>query len=302
MQFTLALYLLQAHVMECSAVCSRFLATYMRQFKCAVTHEEERLLEKRFQWDQGGTGFAHVLRSHAQPEDARALRRYIARTLRGREASEVRIRAAREQNVLVPDLDKVQRNHLLKNQGQPDPYWNPHTPGAEEPSTASLVDEVVRMLREEGARDEWVPSRDTLYDWGNRGQFSWCRDGQGRKALDAHGIAQGRNLVQAKRAHRALVQRALAAGMSRQAIKKAHQRGRLEAIVIWHERRQDLFAVDATGPEGEEVSIEGVCTYIEGRLAYDDLKQAGRDDLLMKLVELRRRLAAMDHSKPEQDS
>lgn len=65
-QFALAVYLLQAEVLDWSPGLSRFLAGYMRRFRDAVTEEEKALLPKHLRLDRGGPGFAHLLHTYAQ--------------------------------------------------------------------------------------------------------------------------------------------------------------------------------------------------------------------------------------------
>lgn len=46
---------------------------------------------------------------------------------------------------------------------------------------------VVEILTD-GADGAWVPSYDTVYDWGNKGLFSWRQDQRKRKCLDEDGL------------------------------------------------------------------------------------------------------------------
>jgi hypothetical protein len=290
-QWMLAVYLLQAEVLDWSPTLSRFVAGYMGQFRYAVTAEERALLPEHLQLDRGGPGFAHLLHTYAQPEDARALRRFIARTLHGRQASEARKRED-QRHLLVPmDAEDAVAIQTEKGHSQPDPESEVLAPRADDGPANYLIDEVVRMLRAEAAEGEWVPSRDTLYDWGNRGWFSWARDLHGRKTLDTAGLERVRALIQAKRAQLAIRHRGRTAGMSQEAIKKAHQRGRLDAIVARREERQRSVTPERVDAVDGEVSLEEVCLWIEGQLTNPALDPGERAELLDQLAELRRRLA-----------
>jgi hypothetical protein len=293
-QLILVLYLLQTEVLDWSPELSRFVAGYMGQFRYALTWEERELLPERLQLDHGGSGFTQLLHTYAQPEDARALRHFIARTLQGRQALETRQREDQQHLLVQRDAEDAGAIDIEPGPGQPDQDSEVLALRANDGPANYLVDEVVRLLRAAGGEGEWVPSRDTLYDWGNQGRFLWARDPHGRKILDSAGLERVRDLVEAKRAQLTIRQRGRAAGMSQEAIKKAHQRGRLDAIIAWREGRRWSVIPESTDAADEDVPLEDLLLWIEEQLRWADLEPGKLEDLLDKRAELQRRVYRPD--------
>jgi hypothetical protein len=225
-EFQLVLYLHQERLLDLDLTPDvfSFLKHYMGQFKYAVTTEERELLpEKRFQLDRGGSGFTQMVRNYAVPEDWRAPRRYIAKTLHGRWASAVREAVGQSQHHSSLSPEEAEAAQQQKRYGHPrKPKRSLLVPHDSQDQQLYGVDEIVRILEAEAAEGTWVPSRDTLYDWGNAGLFAWHRDERQRKCLDEDGVNEIRARVEAERAHRNLIRRAKVAGMSPSAIKKAN--------------------------------------------------------------------------------
>jgi len=179
--FQLVLYLCQERLLELTPDVSGFLTHYMGQFKYAVTKEERELPPECSQLDQGGSGFYALLRTFAEPEDWRALRRYIAKTLHGRQASEAR-KAAKE--------------------------W----PASSERRQSYSVDEVIRILESEADVDAWVPDRATMYRWINAEKIPVTLDARGRKWFNDASVQRVRGLVKEQHDWKALKQYLLEVG------------------------------------------------------------------------------------------
>jgi hypothetical protein len=173
--FQLVLYLRQERLLDLTPDVSGFLKHYTRQFKYALTEEERELLPERFQLDQGGSGFGSLLWTYAEPEDWRALRRYIAKTLHGRQASEAR-KAAKE------------------------------LPASSEGRQSYNVDEVIRILESEADVDASVPDRATMYRWINAEKIPVTLDARGRKWFNDASVQRVRALVKEQHAWKALKQ------------------------------------------------------------------------------------------------
>jgi len=164
--FQVVLYVCQEALLdlELTPDVSGFLKHYMGQFKYALTKDELELLPKRFQLEQGGSGFGGLLRTYAEPESLKTLRFYIAKTLHGRQASEARKSATQ-------------------------------MPASFEGRQFYSVDEVIRILEAEAAENAWVPHRATVYHWIKAGKIPVTLDAQGGKWFDDEGVQRVRVLV-----------------------------------------------------------------------------------------------------------
>jgi hypothetical protein len=286
-QFVVVLYSSQERLLDLDLTpdVSTFLKNYMGQFKYAVPKEERDLLPKHFRLAHGGSGFSHLTQTYAAPEDWRALRRYIAKTLYGRQVSAARKEARTSQHQSSLSPEEAETAQQLKRYGKPRKPQRPIlVPTDAQGQRLYAVHEIVQILEAEAAEDMWVPSVDTLYDWGNAGLFIWHRDERKRKSLDEDGLNKVRARVEGERTHQKLVKRAEAVGMSRWAVKKASQRGRLEAIIARREaeRQREL---------GDRATLEEARAELEWQLS-----QAITEDERLEIIDKQRQLDRMHES------
>jgi hypothetical protein len=188
--------------------------------------------------------FALLKKHYALPEHWKSGPAYITRVVSNA------VKKSESQLVFGINPEVAQRKQIRKLRGRGDSRG----PGGIQPGGLEAQDvatrrytvsEVVRQLRREAPEGARVPSRDTLYNWGDARLFTWYRDKRKRKCLDEDGLNAVRARVETERAHQNLIMRAEEIGMSRAAIKKASQRERLEAISARYEAKQRHGSRDA---------------------------------------------------------
>jgi hypothetical protein len=208
--FQLRLHLLREQMVEDTSQMRLALDRYMRQFRSKT--EEARQAALLGVWQR-----------HALPEDPGALRKYIAATIQGEDATLERTqRTPGSPSSLSPEEADALR--AAKTLGKPQQQAMRLAGDAQE----FRVDTLERLLASEAPHGQWTPSRDTLYDWittGHRwyGPLPARRQG---KALyvPAAGLELLRTIVRDENRYRHLWEEGRQRGISEANLKKLFQR------------------------------------------------------------------------------
>ena len=266
--FWLLLYLCQEQMTEETPDVVAVVTRYLRPFFKGV--KEEGMIYEVF----------GLLKKHyALPEHWKSGQAYITRIVRNA------MKKSEPQLVFGIDPEVAERQRARKPRGRGHsrgPEGNqPAGLGAQDSATRLYtISEVVRRLRQEAPEGAWVPSGDTLYDWGDAGLFSWHRAKRNQKCLDDDGLNAVRARIEKERAHRNLIERAKEVGMSPANIKKASQRGRLQAIIARYEAKQRHGSRDTADPGEDTPSPEELWALARSRLDDPTLTEDERNTFM----------------------
>jgi hypothetical protein len=154
------------------------------------------------------------------------------------------------------------------------------------------VDQAVQILVRESPEDAWVPSRDTLYDWINKGH-RWYGKPRTVCVRDSifvteDGLARIHVIIREEREHHRLQEKAHTHGVSRSNFKKLLQRNKQpDGTPDWRAIEAHVDRYKRTEKEEPEGSFEEQIAELEAGLYTADSDQ--REVILDALQQLRQR-------------